>query len=145
MIFQIFSPKNLAKILAFFAQTTASYCKNCDHNIGFWEKRQFFRWKLAKIAENSDHNIDPRLKEYKIKFPFMGLHGIIAPSRAVGGCPCFIALSHFRQAFPDFFFFCFNFFCSQFSHTWAFRYDPGSRGKRSCIGIKYSAVEVSLL
>jgi hypothetical protein len=26
-----------------------------DHNIGFWEKRQFFRRKLAKIAENSDH------------------------------------------------------------------------------------------
>jgi hypothetical protein len=31
-----------------------------DHNIGFWEKRQFFRRKLAKIAENCDHNIDPR-------------------------------------------------------------------------------------
>jgi hypothetical protein len=35
MIFKIFSPKNLAKKLAFFAQTTASFCKNCDHNIGF--------------------------------------------------------------------------------------------------------------
>jgi hypothetical protein len=35
MIFLIFSPKNLAKILAFFAQTTASFCKNCDHIIGF--------------------------------------------------------------------------------------------------------------
>jgi hypothetical protein len=30
-----------------------------DHTIGFWEKRQFFRRKLAKIAENCDHNIDP--------------------------------------------------------------------------------------
>jgi hypothetical protein len=30
-----------------------------DHNIGFWEKRQLFRQKLAKIAENCDHNIDP--------------------------------------------------------------------------------------
>jgi hypothetical protein len=30
-----------------------------DHNIGFWEKRQFFRRKLGKIAENCDHNIDP--------------------------------------------------------------------------------------
>jgi hypothetical protein len=29
------------------------------HNIGFCEKRQFFRRKLAKIAENCDHNIDP--------------------------------------------------------------------------------------
>jgi hypothetical protein len=31
-----------------------------DHDIGFWEERQFFRWKLSKIAENCDHNIDPR-------------------------------------------------------------------------------------
>jgi hypothetical protein len=30
-----------------------------EHNIGFWEKRQFFRQKLSKIAENCDHNIDP--------------------------------------------------------------------------------------
>jgi hypothetical protein len=30
-----------------------------DHNIGFWEKRQFFRQKLTKIAENCDHYIDP--------------------------------------------------------------------------------------
>jgi hypothetical protein len=30
-----------------------------DHNIGFWEKRQFVCRKLAKIAENCDHNIDP--------------------------------------------------------------------------------------
>jgi hypothetical protein len=30
-----------------------------DDNIGFWEKRQFFRSKLAKIAENCDHDIDP--------------------------------------------------------------------------------------
>jgi hypothetical protein len=30
-----------------------------DHNIGFGERRQFFRRKLAKIAENFDHNIGP--------------------------------------------------------------------------------------
>jgi hypothetical protein len=35
MIFQIFSPKNLAQKIGVFAQTTASFCKNCDHNIGF--------------------------------------------------------------------------------------------------------------
>jgi hypothetical protein len=35
MILKIFSPKNLAKILALFAQTTATFCKNCDHNISF--------------------------------------------------------------------------------------------------------------
>jgi hypothetical protein len=34
--------------------------QNFDHNIGFCEKRQFFRRKLSKIAENCDHNIDPR-------------------------------------------------------------------------------------
>jgi hypothetical protein len=61
MIFKIFSPKNLANFFAFFAQTTVSFCKNCDQNIGFWEKRHFFRRKLAKIAENCDHNIDLRI------------------------------------------------------------------------------------
>jgi hypothetical protein len=35
MILKIFSPKNLAKILAFLTQNKASFCKNCDHNIGF--------------------------------------------------------------------------------------------------------------
>jgi hypothetical protein len=35
--------------------------QNFDHNIGFWEKLQFFRRKLSKIAENRDHNIDPCL------------------------------------------------------------------------------------
>jgi hypothetical protein len=34
--------------------------QNFDHHIGFWEN-QFFCWKLAKIAENCDHNIDPSL------------------------------------------------------------------------------------
>jgi hypothetical protein len=60
MIFLIFSPKNLA----FFAQNKAKLFKNCDHNIGFLEKRQFFRLKLAKITENCDHNIDPRSQSY---------------------------------------------------------------------------------
>jgi hypothetical protein len=35
MILKIFSPKNLAKIFAFFAQTTVSFGKNCYRNIGF--------------------------------------------------------------------------------------------------------------
>jgi hypothetical protein len=34
-IFKIFSANSLAKILAFFAQATASFFKNFDHNIGF--------------------------------------------------------------------------------------------------------------
>jgi hypothetical protein len=58
MILKIFSPKNLAKILVFYAQATVGFCKNCHHNIGFGEKRQFFRRKLAKTAENCYHNID---------------------------------------------------------------------------------------
>jgi hypothetical protein len=37
-----------------------------DHKIGFWEKRQFFCLKLAKIAENCDHNIDPRCVSEKV-------------------------------------------------------------------------------
>jgi hypothetical protein len=46
------------------AQTTASFCKNGDHYIGFWEKRQ----KMLKIAENCDHNIDPRSLSYDHEF-----------------------------------------------------------------------------
>jgi hypothetical protein len=42
MILKIFLPKHLA----FFVPTTASLFKKCDHNIGFQEKRQFFRRKL---------------------------------------------------------------------------------------------------
>jgi hypothetical protein len=38
--------------------------QNFDHNIEFWEERQFFRRKLSKIAEDCDHNIDPRLGEF---------------------------------------------------------------------------------
>jgi hypothetical protein len=33
------------------------------HNIGFSEKRHFFARKLANIAENCDHNIDPGTTE----------------------------------------------------------------------------------
>jgi hypothetical protein len=45
--------------MAFFAQTTASFCKNCDHYIGFLRKTPIFCRKLGKIAENCVHNIDP--------------------------------------------------------------------------------------
>jgi hypothetical protein len=40
MILKIFSPKNLAKILAFFDQTTASFCKNLIIALFFEKKRQ---------------------------------------------------------------------------------------------------------
>jgi hypothetical protein len=36
------------------------FAKKLDRYIGFSEKRQFVRLELAKIAENCDHNIDPR-------------------------------------------------------------------------------------
>jgi hypothetical protein len=46
MILKIFYLKILAKKLAFFAQTAATFCKK-NHNIVFFlEKRHFFRRKL---------------------------------------------------------------------------------------------------
>jgi hypothetical protein len=39
-----------------------NYClrlQKLNHNIGFLRKMPIFRGKLAKIAENCDHNIDP--------------------------------------------------------------------------------------
>jgi hypothetical protein len=47
MILKIFSPKNLAKILAFFAQTTASFCKNLILTLVF-EKNANFLLKNGK-------------------------------------------------------------------------------------------------
>jgi hypothetical protein len=73
MLLKIFSPKNLAKILAFLAQTTARFAKKNDHNIVFFVKNSnFFRRKLAKITENCGHNIDPRSRRQgkKEKKPF---------------------------------------------------------------------------
>jgi hypothetical protein len=42
-----------------FDSKQSKILKKFDHNIGFCEKRQFFRRKLSKIAENCDHNIGP--------------------------------------------------------------------------------------
>jgi hypothetical protein len=53
-----FCQKKSAKKLPFWTQNKAKLWKKLDHNIGFWEKRQFFRRKLAKIAEHYDYNID---------------------------------------------------------------------------------------
>jgi hypothetical protein len=42
--------KNIfAEKMAFFVQTTASFCKNCDHNIVFFRKTPIFS---PKIVEN---------------------------------------------------------------------------------------------
>jgi hypothetical protein len=48
MVFNILSTKNLAKILAFFDQTTATFCKNCDNNIGFLRETPIFSPKIGK-------------------------------------------------------------------------------------------------
>jgi hypothetical protein len=45
--------------LASFVQTTASFGKTLIITLVFEKKRQIFRRKLAKIAENGDDNIAP--------------------------------------------------------------------------------------
>jgi hypothetical protein len=48
-----FWPKNVEKKSAFLTQNKAKFWKKIDHNIGFWEKRQFFaenRQKSLKIV-----------------------------------------------------------------------------------------------
>jgi hypothetical protein len=45
MILKIFLPKNLTKILAFFAQTTASFCKKLSIKLVFGKNANF-------LAEN---------------------------------------------------------------------------------------------
>jgi hypothetical protein len=54
MMLEIFSPKKMAKNLAFFVQNTASFCKICIIN-RFSRKTPIFS---PKIGENWDHNID---------------------------------------------------------------------------------------
>jgi hypothetical protein len=61
MILKIFSPKISAKKLAFLTQNKAKLCKSLIITLVFEKNANFFRQKLSKIAENCDHNIDPRL------------------------------------------------------------------------------------
>jgi hypothetical protein len=51
--------KKISEKIGVFDSKQSQILKKIDHNIGFWEKCQFCRRKLAKIAENCDHNIDP--------------------------------------------------------------------------------------
>jgi hypothetical protein len=46
--------------MALFAQAIVCFCKKIDNNIGFWEKRQYFSRKLAKVADYFDRNIGHR-------------------------------------------------------------------------------------
>jgi hypothetical protein len=55
MILKIFSPKNLAKILAVFAQTAATFCKNVIITLVFaenWLKSQ----KIVTITSTQNLN-----------------------------------------------------------------------------------------
>jgi hypothetical protein len=57
----IFAQNILQKNWHFLFQSTASLCKNLLITLVFEKtKRQFFRRKLAKIAENCDCDIDPK-------------------------------------------------------------------------------------
>jgi hypothetical protein len=57
--FKYFRRKKIAKMAILSPNKAELHMQNFDHNIGFWEKSQFFCRKLAKIAENCDRNIDP--------------------------------------------------------------------------------------
>jgi hypothetical protein len=50
MILKIFSPKHLAKKLAFFAQTTASFCKHLIVTLVFEKNANFFaeNWQKSQ-------------------------------------------------------------------------------------------------
>jgi hypothetical protein len=54
MIFKIFSPKFLAKKMAFLTQNKGKIVKHCD-NIGFLRKTPIFGPKCAKMSKNRDH------------------------------------------------------------------------------------------
>jgi hypothetical protein len=69
IILKIFSPKKWRQKLAFFAQTTASFLDKMIVTLFFLEKTPFFRRKLAKLAENCDHNIDPCVARWYIFIP----------------------------------------------------------------------------
>jgi hypothetical protein len=62
MILEIFSPKKLAKILAFFAQTAVSFCKIVIKTLVFEKSANFFteNWqkmqKIVIITSTSDAN-----------------------------------------------------------------------------------------
>jgi hypothetical protein len=61
MIFKIFSPKNWR----FWLKTKLNYVfKNFIITLVFEKNANFFRQKLSKIAENCDHNIVPRGRNF---------------------------------------------------------------------------------
>jgi hypothetical protein len=59
----IFAEK-FRKRLAFLTQKKAKLCQNLIITLVSFEKKTIFRQKLAKIAENCDHNIGPLVSAY---------------------------------------------------------------------------------
>jgi hypothetical protein len=51
--------------------------QNLDHKNSFQDKRQILSRKLRKIAENCDHNIDPRYDWFKIVNPLSNLPNLL--------------------------------------------------------------------
>jgi hypothetical protein len=60
MIFKYFCGKNQRKKLAFLTQNKAEICKMLIITLVFEKNANFLGRKLLKIAENFDHNMDPR-------------------------------------------------------------------------------------
>jgi hypothetical protein len=50
--------------MAFLTQNKAKLCNFFIITLVFEKNAKFFRRKLSKIAENCDHNIDPRLTRW---------------------------------------------------------------------------------
>jgi hypothetical protein len=59
MILKIFPSKKVGEKMSFITQNMYCVFTYAIHNM-INDKRQFFSPKMAKNAENNDHNIDPR-------------------------------------------------------------------------------------
>jgi hypothetical protein len=55
------------------AKNGVFWLKTKQNIVGFYEKRQFFRRKSAKIAKNCDHNTNPRFCAYWV-IVYFGKH-----------------------------------------------------------------------
>jgi hypothetical protein len=76
MIFKIVSPKNSAKKLAFLTQNKGKLGKILIITLFFEKNANLFAEKLAKIAENCNHNIDPSLLCNKLHKSFLSYFAI---------------------------------------------------------------------
>jgi hypothetical protein len=64
MIFKIFSPKKIAKKLAFLTQNKAKLCNTLIVTFVFEKNANFLAENWQKIAENCDHNMVTRLGKF---------------------------------------------------------------------------------